>query len=193
MNKLKLVAAFFAVSAVCVNGFALASEIHDSHTHGTANLTLAIDSGAIEVQFESPAINLLGFEHTPKTETQMETVNKTKSFFAKPENVLSIQDVKCSSTSVDVDILGNAGEHLDEHKKREHEHHHKEHQAKAQSHSEVSATYRFDCTDDQTPESITILIFKHFPSLEKIKVNWVTQTQQGEGIASSQSPNIELR
>ena len=36
---------------------------HAAHIHGLATLTLAIENNVLEIQLESPAINLIGFEH----------------------------------------------------------------------------------------------------------------------------------
>jgi len=58
----------FAVSLMSVCGVVVAQEQHNAHTHGVANLTLVSDSGTLEIAFDSPAVNLLGFEHRPRTQ-----------------------------------------------------------------------------------------------------------------------------
>ena len=41
---------------------AIASEL-DAHEHGSASLDIAIDTNTIEMKFESPAVNIVGFEY----------------------------------------------------------------------------------------------------------------------------------
>ncbi len=202
MNRPALMAISFGYLLISASDFTQAGEAQHFHTHGVANLTLASENGAVEVQFESPAMSLLGFEHTPRTKQQIEIVERTKSFLTKPENVLSINGADCSFSGSSVNILGPAGKALKDNEtaKREHDHDHQdsddqhfENEPTQEGHSEVSANYLLDCVDEKTPQSIKVLLFRRFPSLEKIEVNWVTETQQGESILRSQASTIELR
>ena len=47
-----------------------ASRQLDAHEHGNARLNLAIDNGMLLLELESPAINMLGFEHAPENDQQ---------------------------------------------------------------------------------------------------------------------------
>jgi len=237
-----------------VNASAIAREQHDAHTHGVANMTLVSEGGILEVQFESPAISILGFEHKPKTEEQNKAIEKAKALLSSSTNILTMKGTSCSPKSANVEIHGPAGQtpedhhdhageehgkhqeesgHHDEHdhfdeKNSQHDHHkkksdhhdehadHGHHQAENdhheshekhehskeghgendqpnESHSEVSASYVFDCANSIKLKSVTISLFEHYSSLEKIKVNWVTETQQGESVLSSKSSTIELK
>ena len=72
---------------ITVNNLAIASNVQQAHIHGVAELTVAFENGVVEMQFESPAISLLGFEHAPKDDDQVEIVNKTKAVLSSVENV----------------------------------------------------------------------------------------------------------
>ena len=43
----------------------LIAKVHaeEAHIHGLATLTLALEGNSLEIEFESPAANLVGFEH----------------------------------------------------------------------------------------------------------------------------------
>ena len=190
----------FYISLISANGLAFGREVHGVHNHGVANLTLAFESGALEVQFESPAESLLGFEHEPKTQKQIETIEKTKALLNSATKVLSIGGANCSLDRVTVDILGPAGQALTEEQGQEqgHGHHdsdeqHIENDRPDVSHSEVSAMYVFKCADDDELQFITVLLFEHFSGLEKINVNWVTATQQGKAILRPEYSTLELK
>jgi hypothetical protein len=43
-------------------------ETHGAHEHGVAVLNVGIDANRVEIDFESPAINVVGFERAPRTE-----------------------------------------------------------------------------------------------------------------------------
>lgn len=190
----------FFISSMSANSLALGREMHGVHTHGVANLTLAFENGTLEVQFESPAMSLLGFEHTPETPKQIETIEKAKTLLSSSMNVISIGGADCSSDKVSIDILGPAGQALIHGSVHDqgHSHHpskqqHVENKPSSVSHSEVIALYGFDCTDNSQSPSVSISLFDHFSGLEKINVNWVTATQQGSVVLSPESSTFELR
>jgi len=185
----------YCISAISAISVATASETHTAHTHGVASLTLAFERGALEVEFESPAMSILGFEHKPSTQTQIDSVEKSKALFKSAEQILSIDGANCSLESAAVDIHGPAGQVID----HDDEHHHSHQDSEGtdheqnESHSEVSATYTFDCVGDEAVRSVTVLLFEHFSGLEKIKVNWVTEAKQGQAILRPKSSRVELR
>ena len=98
------------------------------------------------------------------------------------------------------------GEHADDHTdhdddhasatdNRAHEHHDHDDDGDApdaDSHSDVSATYTFECESD---EALTRIAFQRgaLPfGLERIDVLWVTDWSQGAGQATPQAPQVDL-
>ena len=95
-------------------------------------------------------------------------------------------------------------EHSDEHHEEhastssDHEHEHQNHDddgdaPNADSHSDVSATYTFQCDSEK---ALTRIAFQHgaLPfGLERIEVLWVTDWGQGAGQATPQSPSVNLQ
>jgi hypothetical protein len=210
----------FYISLISANGLAHGSETHDAHTHGVGNLTLAFEHGALEIQFESPAMSLLGFEHKPKTQKQIDTREKTKALLESSTKVISLGGASCSLNRVDVDILGPAGQasgykqrqehgqgdhdsdqrhgasdqHSENHSESHSESHSEDHsESHSENHSEVSAFYSFDCADDKQLQFVTVSLFEHFSGLEKLNVSWVTATQQGLVTLRPDSATVELR
>jgi hypothetical protein len=57
----------------------LASETLDSHEHGSASLSIAIDNNLISISFESPAVNIVGFEYQPNDEDQQYMITEAKN------------------------------------------------------------------------------------------------------------------
>jgi hypothetical protein len=198
----------FYISLISANGLAHGSETHDAHTHGVGNLTLAFEHGALEIQFESPAMSLLGFEHKPKTQKQIDTREKTKALLESSTKVISLGGASCSLNRVDVDILGPAGQASGYKQRQEHgqgdhdsdqrhgasdQHSENHSESHSESHSEVSAFYSFDCADDKQLQFVTVSLFEHFSGLEKLNVSWVTATQQGLVTLRPDSATVELR
>ena len=101
---------------------------------------------------------------------------------------------------MDVNIIGPAGQALDNQGRDHEESHdhaseHEEHEGHSESiksHSEVSALYVFTC-DNEELESVTTSLFEHFSKLEKIQVDWVTDTQQGQNILQASSATVRIK
>lgn len=175
-------------------------EQHEAHTHGVANLSLVSENGALEVHFESAAMSLFGFEHEPKTRNQIEAIEKVQALLNSPTKVMYLKGSDCASESVSVDILGPAGrvrknshEHASVHNHDDSKEKNTNHNHSSDSHSEVSATYVFKCTNGDDLRSIKVHLFEHFSDLEKVMVNWVTETEQKRVVLRPESPIIEIR
>ena len=209
MTKTALII-FSFIYGLAINGLTLAAENHHAHVHGVADLTVAYDKQVLEVQFESPAISILGFEHRPNSSEQEQLIANTKALLNSPEEVLSIDGASCSPSTVEVNITGPASQPVKQQKKKEdhdsheedhdsheenydsHEDEHHEHHKQSSTHSEVSALYVFDCSAKHA-QSVTTFFFKHFSGLEKINVSWLTETQQGQSVLNATSSTVILK
>lgn len=192
MERRAALVVIFCTGLMSVPGVATGRE---AHTHGAGNLTLVYENGVLEIQFDSPAMSLLGFEHKPKTRAQVDSIKKTKALLNSPEKIVSVNGGNCSPSTVNVKILGPAGQALNNNHSQEHGHHNAgeknvEHDQSNASHSEASATYVFDCLDGEDLESATISLFEYFSGLEQINVNWIVETQQGGSILRPTSSTI---
>ena len=49
---------------------------HDAHVHGSAALNLALESGEVHIELDSPAANIVGFEHAPSSEGDHAALDK---------------------------------------------------------------------------------------------------------------------
>lgn len=150
------------------------TETLDAHVHGSANLTLAVENETVEIQFESPAENLIGFEHKASSPEELQIVKQTETVLNSPKGLFSFVGTICSPTETTVDV----SEVMDS------EHDHKEHDTGSKdpgnsNHSEITVSYRLNCKNTEKLDSIATTIFDQFPGIEKIKAIWVTKTQQG--------------
>ncbi len=198
----------FIISQTPLLNSAMARESHGPHIHGIAHMALASEGKALAIQFESPAVNVLGFETQATTQAQTEAVERIRLLLSTPTNVLSFNDKQslshCTVGSVTVDVAGEARETADTDSKEhgeEYNHVHQKHHDHTdldsshgddEGHSEVTALYEFACDDKEPLRTVAVTLFEHFPGIEKIQVNWVTDIEQGEAILTQQSPIITL-
>lgn len=154
----------------------------DAHEHGAAQLNVVLDGKALELQLESPAMNLVGFEHVAKTDADKAKVAAARSQLEQPQTLfgLSAGDCQISKQELESPLFTD---HADTHK---HKHdHEKSHDSE---HSDIHAHYSLDC---QKPEELKQLnlgeLFKRFPATEKIQVQLIGPNgQQGLELTPAQ-------
>ena len=49
---------------------------HDSHVHGIASMNLALEGDEVHIELDSPAANIVGFEHAPSSKADHAAVDK---------------------------------------------------------------------------------------------------------------------
>jgi hypothetical protein len=55
-----------------------------AHTHGLGNMTMVYQAGQLMMELETPAANLLGFEHTPHSKAEWLQVKNLREIVKTP-------------------------------------------------------------------------------------------------------------
>jgi hypothetical protein len=133
----------------------LAVETLDSHEHGSANLNIAIDNKVIAIHFESPAVNIIGFEYQPNDEAQRSLISAAKSKLSNFANSYELQgEPNCLMISSSADWVSEHSE--SEHSESEHsesEHSESEHSESEHSESEHSESEHSEHSESEHSES----------------------------------------
>ncbi|WP_432472524.1 DUF2796 domain-containing protein [Amphritea sp. HPY] len=198
--KQKVTAASTATLAVTVIVWAMSASVHaferqhDSHEHGAATMLLAIEGDEMQLRIESPAANLLGFEHAPETAEQHQQLAQTVALLRNSESVIALPEAANCRTEMtevrhsleDEEHAGNEGSHVHSHDDEHEEAHaeaHTEDQATAEaekgSHSDFAMEYHFECARIESLNSIRVELFHQFPLLKDLDVQYITPTGQG--------------
>ena len=108
-----------------------------AHVHGIASLNMAVDGKFLELEFHTPAANIYGFEHAPRTEEQLAQVREAQRTLQQADQLFMLTSAAgCSLGRVELEQNSEEGEHHEEHaghehheeKRAEHDHHkHEEH------------------------------------------------------------------
>ena len=174
---------------------AQAHEDHDhehgslgAHEHGVARLNAVLDGQALELELDSPAMNLVGFEHMASSAADKAKVAAARKQLENPValfNLPTAAGCKVSSQELNSPLFGDKPEadHDDDDDATDgkgaaaHEHHH--------DHSEIHAHYQFTCA---TPSALSNLdltqVFKTFPATQKIQVQLIGPSGQ-QGVDAS--------
>jgi len=166
----------------------LAVETLDSHEHGSANLNIAIDNKVIAIHFESPAVNIIGFEYQPNDEAQRSLISAAKSKLSNFANSYELQgEPNCLMISSSADWVSehSESEHSEsEHSESEHsesEHSESEHSESEHSeqdetvgasleteHAEFVVEFELQCEQINNLTAIDVSLLALFPAIDEI-------------------------
>jgi len=120
-NNTAKVRHLLAILGVAVSAGAVAGEAHE---HGKVALTLAIEAGNVEVSWRSPAVNLVGFEHQPKTPEEKQKVEQTLLNLKQGyEQIVLPESALCLLKEADIDTTLAAHTEGHDHDDHDHEKH----------------------------------------------------------------------
>ncbi|MFJ2680025.1 DUF2796 domain-containing protein [Pseudomonas sivasensis] len=154
-----------------------------AHEHGVGRLNAVLDGQTLELELDSPAMNLVGFEHVATTAADKAKVAAARKQLENPSALFNLPKAAgcvISSQELNSPLFGDKPEadhddddHDHDAKDGAHEHHH--------DHSEIHAHYQFTCA---TPTALSNLdltqVFKTFPATQKIQVQLIGPSgQQG--------------
>ncbi|MBB6290847.1 MULTISPECIES: DUF2796 domain-containing protein [unclassified Pseudomonas] len=154
-----------------------------AHEHGVGRLNAVLDGQALELELDSPAMNLVGFEHVATSAADKAKVAAARKQLENPLALFNLPKAAgcvISTQELNSPLFGDKPEadhddddHDDDAKDGAHEHHH--------DHSEIHAHFQFTCA---TPAALSNLdltqVFKTFPATQKIQVQLIGPSgQQG--------------
>jgi hypothetical protein len=63
-------------------------EQHHAHEHGKVTLNAALDGPTLSVELDAPAVNVVGFEHAPRTRSEKAAVEQAAQFIKGGRSLL---------------------------------------------------------------------------------------------------------
>lgn len=150
-----------------------------AHEHGVASLNVALDGQTLEIQLQSPAMNLVGFEHEAKSDADKAKVAAARQHLEQPQALFALPiEAKCALQDSELDSPLFGG-----HAHEEHEH------ADEHGHSDIDASYRFACANAEALQTLELgSFFGTFPGTEKLEVQLIGPSgQQGAELTPSNS------
>ena len=170
---------------------------------------MAIEGDTVAIELETPAFDILGFEHEPKSDAELEAVERARGALADPVVLFGLSEAaRCSVTEAEIEI-GAEAEHHDEHddhaEGEEHDDHaHEEeyddhagedahHDEDDEAHSEVHAHYTLTCgAPDQIGSVNMSRYFETFPNAEELDAAILTDAGQASGELEADSPELSF-
>ena len=160
-------------------------EEHSSHVHGHANAQISYVQDVLKITKKLSSIDVFGFEHAPKNEEQHNKMTQSIKTMESADHLFVFKNNACAleSAHIENDLAESDTDSPQDHASHEDEHHHDHDEethdkdTEEESHTDVIANYTFNC-DSKKLETIEYLIFDHFPSLEEIEIEYISDDHQ---------------
>lgn len=162
---------------------------HTAHNHGHSILNLVQEGQNVELIFESPAANIVGFEHNPTNQDEKQLINKALVTLKMGERLFVFSpDAQCTQTNIEIESNQTAHLTHDEHEEPAH----KTHKDENPSHSDFIVHYQFKCDKPSQLKNLTLGLFELFPLTKEIEAQIVTDKRQFAAELSAQKPSINF-
>jgi hypothetical protein len=164
------------------------------HVHGIAALNLALEASELQIEIDSPAANIVGFEHAPSSAGDHAALDEAVALLEDGDRLFKFSDdagCHMKSANVATEFLddqhehgGHAGDKAGEHaheETQEHrdEGHADEHGHEGGTHSDIMAVYDFKCDAPDKLTALAVELFDAFPGMQKVKVQYAIESKQG--------------
>ncbi|MGV6810514.1 MAG: ZrgA family zinc uptake protein, partial [bacterium] len=139
---------------------------HGTHEHGTAQLMVSLSEQQLDIVLETPAANLLGFEHTPKTKEQNEHLVAIQQRLKQVDGLLipastakcTLKDYK-SESPLFTERASTKDQQL----------------ADQVVHNDISVTWQWQCSDMKQLDQVEVKLFSAFPQgFQRLNVEWIS-------------------
>lgn len=160
---------FLAWAAVAILVAPIPLHADDTHTHGTAQLNVALDGNRMQIELESPLESLVGFEHAPRKERERAALAKMETTLRDAQRLfVPTPQAGCRLQETEIEHPFRQGAQPA--------------QGHAAEHSEAHVHWSFVCDKPQALRTLEVQLFDAFSGLQRIRAQ--TATPRGQGRAT---------
>ncbi|MFT5390790.1 MAG: hypothetical protein ACI8PT_000978 [Gammaproteobacteria bacterium] len=172
-HKSRITSRFAAVLCAVLSVWAGSVQAaQEAHEHGKGELNVVVEGHAVGLQLHVPAVDVVGFEHTARTEQEKAAVATALKRFSSTEHLFELSAAaKCVMTKAAASL---GGEHTAHRKSKKGNHGHAD---KQDSHSELLAEYYFECAAPELLKHLVVNVFDVL-SAKALRAAVVTEQQQ---------------
>jgi len=141
-----------------------------AHVHGRGVLNIAIEKGRVSMDFEVPAVDIVGFEHQPKSAKERALVEDAKAKLADPIKLFAPSPTAgCRVTRSEVAVETEDG------------------------HGAFHGSYELACTQPRALKVFKLDYFGLFKGAQKLSVRLIGGARQVKFEAGRGNPVLEVK
>jgi hypothetical protein len=164
-----LVGSLVAMAATMGNVPVCAQEVHE---HGVSFLNVALEDRMVEIELESPAADIVGFERYPETPEERRAIEHAAGMLRDGAGLFVLPPAaKCVLTEAEVEspLLDGAME------------------TEATGHTEFYVHYQFQCANPAAVSHMDVRLAQRFPAMREIEIQAISaRGQTGRTLARGQ-------
>ena len=140
---------------------------HGAHVHGIGHLNVAIEGNDVEIELESPGMNIVGFEHAAKSKADKAAIKSAMASLKEGEK-LFVFPAGAGCRAHEMKVEGP---------ETHHDHGHHRH-GSSESHTEFEAHYHFRCGNTEKLTHVDVKLFERFSRMEEIEAKVISSRGQ---------------
>jgi hypothetical protein len=160
-----------------------------AHLHGKVVVNVALDGPLLSVELDAPAINVVGFEHAPRTDAQKREVAAVDRWLASGVGIIGVPPAAgCARQQVDY-----TPPKFDDH---DHDHDHDpEHDAADEdgTHADYRARFTYTCANPAALPWADLWLVRRLKNVAEVEVNLVSPQVQTQRTLGADATRVELR
>jgi hypothetical protein len=158
-------------------------EQHAAHEHGKVTINVALEEKKLVIELDSPAVNVIGFEHEPRTDDERTAVRTASNLLKSGKGLFGLpKDALCLFEGADVKApkWEQSQEQHGAHEEQEH-------------HADYEARFTYRC---EAPGSLTWLepwLLDKLLNVVEARLNIATETGQQSAVVKGGHARVPLR
>ncbi len=172
----------FVMSVAAFAATAQEFEQQGVHEHGRVTLNIAVEENTLAVELEAPALNVVGFEHEPRTDEQRKIVSDMVLLLQSGQGLFGVpRSAGCKLAESDVktpekeEHKGNAGA------------------GKPDGHQDYRVLFSFSCANPAELTWVEPWVLSKLRGVTEARVNILTASKQSTQSVTSAKTRVALR
>lgn len=156
-----------------------------AHVHGEASMQVSLLGSSLDIRLVIPAMDILGYEHAPHTEAEQARFKAALEWLEHPGSWIDlVAEARCKLQSHKLEHPYQASaQHA-----VEGAHHHTK-----TAHTDFALDVNWQCANTGQLGSLTLMLFKQFPRIQQVNVDWINDANAGIARLSANEPRLFLR
>lgn len=141
------------------------------HVHGAVTFNVVLEGDLLSIEIDAPAINVLGFEKSPRSEAERQAVAETNAWLASGRQVAGVPrkaDCRLDTAEFDAPKLGTG-------------------------HADFRPRYAFRCNNPAALDWVELWALRRLKAVEKAEVNVITATLQKQETLAPGTLRVSLK
>jgi hypothetical protein len=178
-----ILACQLAGTATAADGF----EQHAAHAHGKVTLNIVLEANQLTIELDSPAVNVVGFEHEPRSKEEQSAVASANAHLRDSRKLFGFPpQAKCRVAGADLKPPHWEADAEDEHEA------HEQHEAH-EDHADFEATYVYKCDAIENLAWLEPWLLEQLRNITEARVNIITASGQRSTTVTQARARIALR